>query len=265
MESDSAPLSWAWDRRRRRNIFGFNVSSDCLGGLALLIGIPVLVAVHLATVVLTPHFTASQECKTLRLKVFVELLLCLSAEVLLFLLLVTDPGFVDAPTDLSCCCRHCGMEVEDFDHHCSAVGACIGKGNMCYFILFLLFAALLCVLAAVQNAVFAYGAVRAYRRDTAPSWTSRAALIDAGFTALRSPRTLCFLVLSVVAVDAGVVCTFLCLRYTYLAYWGLSSVRRRGLVGIPGSLSEVFAHTLRPAFSHNFTFPRDYALADLSE
>ncbi|CAG9582312.1 conserved hypothetical protein [Leishmania major strain Friedlin] len=266
MNADTAPLSWEWGGKRgRRTICGFNVAGDCLGGLVLLIGIPALVVAHLAAVVLTPLFTASHDGNTLLLEVLLELFLCMGAVALLFLLLVADPGFVEVPTPLSCRCSHCGTEVDDFDHHCGAVGACIGKGNMCYFILFLLFAALLCVLGAVQNVAFVAATVRAHIRDAGTSWTSIAALIRNIFTTLCWPRILCLLALSVAAVNGGVVCTFLCLRYTYLAYKGLSSVRRRRQFDVSGSLSKVFASTFRPAFSHNFILPRYHALADVSD
>lgn len=264
MNADTAPLSWEWGSKRgRRTICGFNVASDYLGGLVLLIGIPALVVAHLAVVVLSPLFTASHDGNTLLLEVFLELFLCISAVALLFLLLVADPGFVEVPTALSCRCSHCGTDVDDFDHHCGAVGACIGKGNMCYFILFLLFAALLCVLGAVQNAAFVAATVRAHIRDTDLSRTSIAALIKTVFTELRLPRILCLLMLSLAAVNGGGVCTFLSLRYTYLAYKGLSSVRRRRRFDVSGSLSNVFANTFRPAFSHNFMRPQYHALADM--
>ncbi|KAG5468897.1 hypothetical protein CUR178_01733 [Leishmania enriettii] len=258
------PLWGQWGERRRRIICGFNVASDCVGGLALLIGIPAHVGVHLAAVVLAPSSAASHDSSTLLLEVFVELFLCLGSVIFLFLLLVTNPGFVEMPTDLSCRCRRCGIDVEDFDHHCGAVGACVGKDNMCYFILFLFFTAMLCVLEAVQNVVFVAAAMRARSDYTVPSWAFGKDCIDAVFTALRSPRVLCLLVLSAVAVIGGAVCTFLCLRYTYLAYQGRSSRRRRRQAGVPGSLSAVFLKALHPTFSHNFHFPPDYTFEPLS-
>ncbi|KAG5491860.1 hypothetical protein JIQ42_01769 [Leishmania sp. Namibia] len=261
---DTAPLRGGWGERRRRIICGFNVASDCVGGLALLIGIPALVGVHLAAVVLAPSSAASHDDSSPLLEVLVELLLCLGSVIFLFLLLVTNPGFVEMPTDLSCRCRRCGIEVEDFDHHCGAVGACIGKDNMCYFILFLLFTAMLCVLGAVQNVAFVAAAMRARSDYTGPSWAFRKACIDTVLTALRSPRALCLLVLSAVAVIGGAVCTFLCLRYTFLAYQGRSSRRRRRQVGAPGSLSAVFSKALHPTFSHNFHFPWDYTFEPVS-
>ncbi|KAG5468479.1 hypothetical protein LSCM1_02459 [Leishmania martiniquensis] len=226
---------------------------------------PALVGVHLAAIVLTPTFAASRDGSALLLEVLVELLLCLSAVVLLFLLLVTNPGFVEVPTALSCRCRRCGVEVDDFDHHCGAVGACIGKGNMCYFILFLLSSALLCAFGAAQNAAFVAAAVRARSHDLESSQTSREALTDIALAALRSPRALCLLVLSALSVIGGAVTTFLCLRYTYLAHRGRSSLRRRRQFSTSSSLFEVFSQTLHPTFSHNFKFSRHYALEQVSD
>ncbi|GET92499.1 hypothetical protein, conserved [Leishmania tarentolae] len=265
MSRDTAPLSWGWGKRGRRTMCGFNVASDCLGGLVLLIGIPVLVVVHLAAIVMSPLFTASHDGTTLLLQALVEMFLCMSTVVLLFLLLVTDPGFVEVPTALSCRCTHCGTEIDDFDHHCGAVGACIGRGNMCYFILFLLCAALLCIVGVVQNVAFIMAAIGAHIRGTGTSWSSIASLIRIVLTEERFPRMLCWLALSVAAVMGGTVCIFLCLRYTYLAYKGRSSVLRRRRFDISGSLANVFATTFHPAFSHNFMVPRYHAVASMSD
>ncbi|KAG5494164.1 hypothetical protein JKF63_01999 [Porcisia hertigi] len=265
MNADTSPLNWQWSDGFRRTICGFNVARDCLGGLALLLCIPPAVVVHLSGVILTPTFTSTHSGTALFLEVLAELFLCIGAVVFLFLLLVADPGFTEAPTDLSCRCKKCGVEVEGFDHHCGAVGACVGKSNMCYFILFLMFAALLCALVGLQNIIFVATAIRAYRHEAGSSWTSLAALKKAALAVLSSSRTLVLIVLSGAAVTGGVYCTFLWLRYIYLAHMGLDSVRGRRRLGTRGSLSAVFSYTLHPKLSHNnFIFRRQYDLLDVS-
>ncbi|KAK7197115.1 DHHC palmitoyltransferase [Novymonas esmeraldas] len=250
---------------RRRRICGFSVARDCFGGLALLLAIPAAAAVHLAVVVLTPCFAASQSSGALLAEVAAELLLCGAAVVALFLLLVADPGFVGEPTDLSCRCSRCGVDVDDFDHHCGVVGACIGKRNMCYFILFLLAVTLLCVLVTVQNVSVAVLAVHAHIGDSGPFWTSRAAFLSAVLDTTRLPTLICFAVLSAAAIAGGVLCAMLCLRYTYLAYCGRSSVLRRRRTDCSSTLGAVFAHTMHPSFSHNYQHLRHYSSVSISD
>lgn len=249
----------------RRTCCGFNVAQNCVGGPALLIGIPLMVMVHMRMIVLTPLFTQSCSDTQLLLEVLLEFLWCLLAELCLFLLLVTDPGFTQETTELSCRCASCRMEVEDFDHHCGVLGACIGCGNMCYFILFLFFASLLCLTGGAMNAVYAASVMETFTSGQEKgAWRSYKAVASAARTFLGSLPNLCLLLLSSAAMCGGGVCLFLCLRYTYLAYHGRSSVRRRRRETLRGSLSVVFANVFRPKFAHNYRPTTLYASEEMS-
>lgn len=251
---------------RRATCCGFNVARNCIGGPVLFIGIPLLVIVHMKTVVLTPFFVEHRADSRLLVEVLLEWLFCVLTECSLFLLLVVDPGFTEEPTELSCRCGNCKWEVEDFDHHCDVLGVCIGKGNMCYFILFLLFASLLCLLGGTENAVYIVLSISAHHfAGTVKPADYYEKRKKALVTWLSSTPHACLLLLCVAALYGGAVCIFLCLRYTYLAYEGRSSVRRRRRESLRGSLSLVFAHVLRPKFSHNYAFPVAFAVEEMSE
>lgn len=250
----------------RQSCCGFNVAKNCVGGPALLIGIPLLVIVHMKTVVLTPFFVERRANSHVLMEVLLEWLFCTLGECCLFLLLVTDPGFIEEPTELSCRCPDCKMEVEDFDHHCDAVGVCIGKGNMCYFILFLFFASLLCLIGGMENATYIMLSLASIQSENSSSsmveWETWRTSLTAWAS---STRHVCLLLLSVAAIYGGAVCIFLCLRYVYLACVGRSSVRRRRRKTQRGSLSLVFANVFRPQFSHNYRFTTVSAAEEMSD
>ncbi|KPA82569.1 hypothetical protein ABB37_03601 [Leptomonas pyrrhocoris] len=250
----------------RRSCCGFNVARNCFGGVALLVGVPLLVIVHMKTVVLTAFFVERRADSRLVAEILLEWLFCILVEACLFLLLVADPGFIGEPTELSCRCANCKMEVEDFDHHCGVLGACIGRGNMCYFILFLLFASLLCLLGGLENVVYIVLFAAAHKKRNAnSSWTSFSAWRTALTDGADVIHVACLVLLSFVAVYGGAVCIFLCLRYTYLGYRGQSSVRRRRRESLRGSLALVFANVLNPQFSHKYTHPPIYAAEEMAK
>lgn len=223
-----------------------------------------MVAVHMKSVILTPLLAQRHSDGQLLMEVLLECVICLLAESSLLLLLVTDPGFIEEPTDLSCRCANCQVEVEDFDHHCGVLGACIGKGNMCYFILFLLFASLLCFIGGAVNAAYIVQLIaEAPCQQGVCSWMSLKVMRSVVRSLFGSFRHLCLLLLTVAAVYGGAVCIFLCLRYTYLAYSGRSSVRRRRRETLRGSLSLVFANVFRPKFAHNYRFATLYASEEM--
>ncbi|KPI88261.1 hypothetical protein ABL78_2685 [Leptomonas seymouri] len=216
------------------------------------------------TVVLTAFFVGHRSGTLLLAEVLLEWLFCIMAELCLFLLLVADPGFTAEPTDLSCRCTTCRVEVEDFDHHCGVLGVCVGKGNMCYFILFLLFASLLCLLGGFENALYIASLVATCESTCAVS--SRVSL-EGCAAAIRDTvgyfPLMCHALLSIVAVYGGSVCVFLCLRYIHLCNQGKSSVRRRRRESLRGSLSLVFANVFRPHFSHHYQFVTAYAAREM--
>lgn len=80
--------------------------------------------------------------RTVWVCIIVVLSLAVVAFLTLFLVVFMDPGFV-SPSEpleypLSHRCPLCNEIVKEYDHHCSALGACIGKNNMPYFITFML-------------------------------------------------------------------------------------------------------------------------------
>lgn len=79
----------------------------------------------------------------------------------LTLLVVTikaNPGFIFSATDsqTSYRCPLCNILVEEFDHHCGLMGVCIGKGNMKYFVLFLISAFLVSFVGAFVGVYYLY-------------------------------------------------------------------------------------------------------------
>jgi hypothetical protein len=240
---------------RRATCCGFNVAKNCIGGPALFIGIPLLVVAHMRTVVLSSAFVEHRADACLIVEVLLEWLCCIACEVSLFLLLVADPGFIAEPTQLSCRCALCKVEVEDFDHHCDVLGVCIGKGNMCYFILFLFFTSLLCLVGGAENIGYIVLSISLYRiKDVNSSRSSFAAWKTLIVEWIGSMQHVCLVLLSVAAVYGGAACIFLCLRYTYLSYQGRNSVQRRRQETLRGSLAVVFADVFHPKFSHNYRF-----------
>jgi hypothetical protein len=72
-------------------------------------------------------------------------------------------------------CRECGWCVERFDHHCGALGNCVGRGNHVWFVVFLCSASCVACLLLVES-------VRALRDFEWPS--SRRSWSDPGCLAL---------------------------------------------------------------------------------
>lgn len=132
----------------RRKTFGpFNVAEDYPIGLGVAVLILVAAFVGVEGVLLTESYVETHDADGVVQSVSVVLALAVLSEVMLFLVVFSDPGILPPGTvsSMSHLCPVCFLEIEEFDHHCGFLGACIGKGNFRYFVTFALLVTSLCL------------------------------------------------------------------------------------------------------------------------
>lgn len=131
--------------RRSKTFCGQNVAHDFYGGVILLVVILLIAVVYIFGVFWSADCLDYFDSDNLNFLFanFCFLLLC--SETCLFLIVFADPGLTppDAISNRDHFCPVCRVHVREYDHHCGVLGACIGKGNLRYFISFFFFTVLL--------------------------------------------------------------------------------------------------------------------------
>lgn len=229
--------------RGRKNIWLFNVAGDYYGGLILFFVITIGIILHVKVVLFSEAHLAENSTINVFLDTFVVLFLAGATNGLLFLVMVSDPGLLSLPNDLSCRCRFCDIEVDDFDHHCGILGACIGRGNLCYFVLFLFFVTLLCFIAGMQIICFVLSRVSylSVKRFLVYS------MLKENIRALLGQTEVVWLFLSGLGTVYGGLFSFcMLLVYTHLCYTGAFSHQRRWKQYRHGTFRSVFENVMHP-------------------
>lgn len=151
-----------FDVCRRKRFFGLDVARDYYIGAALFVLIPLLVLQFFSTVFFSEPAYRLLAYAYVPHAFFFCCVLVIAVEILLFLVMSVDPGFVreGEGSPLAHTCRICRLSVEEFDHHCGFLGACVGRNTMQYFLALLLAVLLMCVTGLVFTLTFLLAAIR---------------------------------------------------------------------------------------------------------
>ncbi|KAG8349125.1 hypothetical protein TRVL_00077 [Trypanosoma vivax] len=204
----------------------FNVARGYHSGVAILVAIPVL------CIVCVYFFASSSEIykcfaeSHVRLCAYMVAALTFLTELTMMGVFLCDPGFTnDADAVDTHLCPLCRLCVRGYDHHCDILGSCIGRRNMCFFILFL---TSLCLLSWV-NAVLAYHSLISVVHGGRGRCSIRdvfGALIDKDWmlASWRRPVTVVVVWATFYATAAA---TALCTLYWHFLFGGKYSLHRR--------------------------------------
>lgn len=238
---------------RRKTFCGHSVARDYYTGWVLLFFIPSVVLIAVRWLLFSEELVGALSYSAHLRSFCVVFFLTVAAELLLFLIMVADPGILpyEVSTAVSHLCPVCGVVVDDYDHHCGFLGACIGKGTMKYFVAFSICATLLCATGFYLALCFvAVGAQQTRVRQTLSThWQSV-------FPLLVHEWLFCFrrflsVAVAVLCFYAGTFSGAIAAIHLYACFSGTFSLVRRRNRELQGSIRDVFAGFFHPVFARD--------------